>query len=103
MAKFTHHISYPVGVLTAGEQRGTEWKNKALVSPSFPLALPTLPSSHPVLALLTPSPLPSLFPPRSIERLLSEWKEAQRRRPTLTQLVRLMKRICGLWVGAQTH
>lgn len=30
-------------------------------------------------------------------------KEAERRRPTLTQLVRLIKRICGLWVRAQTH
>lgn len=108
MAKFTHHISCPVGVLTAGEERGTEWKNKALVSPSFPLALPTLPPSPPLLpSRACPShTLPAaLALPSQIHRKALIWmeKEAERRRPTLTQLVRLIKRIGGLWVRAQTH
>lgn len=102
-----------MGVPTAGEQRGAEWRNKALVSPSFLLPLtpsglnppPILyvPFSHPSYCLVSLS-----CPLRSIERLLSQWRRkwiggGGGPLVTLTQLVRLIKRVCGLWVRAQTH
>lgn len=103
MAKFTHHISCPVGGLTAGEQRGTEWKNKALVSPSLPPPPP--PPTHPPRACPSHTLPAALALSPQIHRKALIWmeKEAERRRPTLTQLVRLMKRIGGPRVRAQTH
>lgn len=102
MAKFTHHISWPWGVPTAGEQRGTEWTDMALVSASFLLPLPPIlyePHSHPPYCLLPASQ-------RHRKALISMEEEVDRSGgalSTLIQLVRLIKRVCGLWVTAQTY
>lgn len=107
MVKFTHHISHPLWEYRQQENRGGQRGGTGLWF--LPLSsvpfLPSLPSSHPVCAPLTPSLLPSL--PSQIHRkaLISAEEEVDRRGPlaTLTQLVRLIKRVCGLWVRAQTH
>lgn len=95
MVKFTHHISCPCG---STDSRRTEGDRAEEQGSGFsPLSsFPSLPSSHPVYAPLTPSLLPSLpYPsPGSIERLLSQWKRKWKGGcplATLTQLVRLIK------------
>lgn len=96
----------PVGVPTAGEQRGTERRNRALVSPSFLLALPPfLPSCMCPSHTLPTGPAPLSSSQIHTQALISMEEEVDRRGPlaTLTQLVGLIKRVCGLWVRAQTH
>lgn len=88
MAKFTHHISCPCG---STDSRRREGDRRELVS-GF-LAFPLFSASHPVCVL------------SNRQALISVAEDVDRRESlaTLTQLVRLIKRFCGLWVRAQKH
>lgn len=106
MAKFTHRISCPCGSTdsrgTEGDRVEEQGSGFSLVPPSpcSPLALPTHPFSHPVCAPLSPLVLSHR------KALISMEEEVDGRGvplATLTQLVRLIKRVRGLWVRAQTH
>lgn len=109
MAKFTHRISCPCGSTdsrrTEGDRVEEQGSGFSLFPPSphslwpYPPSLPPIlyvPLSHPPYCPLSSSRIHR-------KALISMEEEVDRRGATLTQLVRLIKRVCGLWVRAQTH
>lgn len=96
MAKFTHHIRRPRGAPTPG---GTEGDRADGHGSGFCL-FPPSPSSHPA-----PFPPPRCRLPTSQDPQEGSYLNGRGSGPegggvllsTLTQLVRLIKRVCGLW------